>query len=74
MDFEIDSKNAFSIPLSNVSGASGGKHEAVLEFHQNEDCQIGLMEMRFHMAPLEGDDDNEQDGRSHDGECTEGED
>lgn len=46
---EIDSKLGFEVPLSNVSRCVGGKSEATMEFHINEDCPIQLMEMRLHI-------------------------
>ncbi|KHN87755.1 FACT complex subunit ssrp1-B [Toxocara canis] len=58
LEFEVDEKPCFEIPLSNVSNCTSGKSEAVLEFHQNDDCAVSLMEMRFHIPT---DPDAEED-------------
>jgi len=49
LSFDIDKKTAFEIPLNNVSQCQTGKNEVTLEFHQNDDAPVGLMEMRFHI-------------------------
>jgi structure-specific recognition protein 1 len=49
MSFEADGKTAFEMPLKNVSNTSTAKNEAVLQFHQNEDASVSLMEIRFHL-------------------------
>lgn len=50
LSFDIDkNKTAFEIPLNNVSQCTTGKNEVTLEFHQNDDVPVGLMEMRFHI-------------------------
>jgi structure-specific recognition protein 1 len=52
-----DDKLSFEIPLSNVSQVptGGGKSEATLEFHPNEDAAVQLVEMRLH-KPAGGED------------------
>lgn len=60
LEFEVEGKPCFEIPLSNVSNCTAGKSEAALEFHQNEDCHISLMEMRFHI-PTDPDADEDVD-------------
>uniref|UniRef100_A0A914CW44 FACT complex subunit SSRP1 n=1 Tax=Acrobeloides nanus TaxID=290746 RepID=A0A914CW44_9BILA len=57
LEFEVDDKPCFEIPLSNVSNCTAAKQEATLEFHINEDCPLSLIEMRFHMPqdPEAGD-------------------
>ena len=57
MEFEVDEKPCFDIPLSYVSNCTAAKQEATLEFHINEDCPLSLIEMRFHMPqdPEAGD-------------------
>uniref|UniRef100_A0A0N5AUN1 FACT complex subunit SSRP1 n=1 Tax=Syphacia muris TaxID=451379 RepID=A0A0N5AUN1_9BILA len=60
LEFVVDAKPCFEIPLSNVSNCTAGKSEAVLEFHQNEDCAVSLMEMRFHI-PTDPDADEDAD-------------
>lgn len=60
--FRVDDKVAFEIPLSNVSQVptGGGKSEAALEFHPNEDAPVQLVEMRFHKPPSGDDVDPEE--------------
>lgn len=53
LSFDIDKKTAFEIPLHNVSQCTPGKNEVTLEFHQNDDAPVGLMEMRFHIPTTE---------------------
>lgn len=55
--FRVDEKLAFEIPLSNVSQCptGGGKSEAIIEFHPNEDAPVQLVEMRLH-KPAGGED------------------
>ncbi|VDK75633.1 unnamed protein product [Anisakis simplex] len=60
LEFDVDDKPCFEIPLSNVSNCTSGKSEAVLEFHQNDDCAVSLMEMRFHI-PTDPDADEDVD-------------
>lgn len=56
----MDDKPCFEIPLSTVSNCTAGKSEAALEFHQNDDCSVSLMEMRFHI-PTDPDADEDVD-------------
>lgn len=49
MLFEADNKTSFEIPLKNVSNTNVSKNEAILQFHQNEDAAVSLMEIRFHI-------------------------
>ncbi|XP_065057793.1 FACT complex subunit SSRP1-like isoform X1 [Rhopilema esculentum] len=58
MTFEVDKKPAFEIPLKDVSQATSGKNEVTVEFHQNDDAQVSLMEMRF-FVPNSGDGDDQ---------------
>uniref|UniRef100_A0A336LU77 FACT complex subunit SSRP1 n=1 Tax=Culicoides sonorensis TaxID=179676 RepID=A0A336LU77_CULSO len=53
LSFNIEKKTAFEIPLNNVSQCQTGKNEVTLEFHQNDDAPVGLMEMRFHIPTSE---------------------
>lgn len=55
MLFEADGKTAFEIPLKNVSITNVTKNEAILQFHQNEDAAVSLMEIRF-LIPSAGVD------------------
>lgn len=56
VEFTLDNKPVFEVPLSNVANCLGNKSEATLEFHQNDDCPTSLIEMRFHM-PADVDDE-----------------
>lgn len=47
LSFDIGNNTAFEIPLNHVSQSSTGKNEVTLEFHQNDDAPVSLMEMRF---------------------------
>ncbi|KAK0407736.1 hypothetical protein QR680_003557 [Steinernema hermaphroditum] len=49
MEFIVDDKTNFEIPLSNVSNCRLGKQEATMEFHVNDDCPVSLVEMRLHI-------------------------
>ncbi|XP_046840265.1 FACT complex subunit SSRP1-like isoform X2 [Xenia sp. Carnegie-2017] len=51
LSFDVDNKPAFEIPLKDVSAATTGKNEVTLEFHQHDDTEIALMEMRFYVPP-----------------------
>lgn len=53
LSFDIGEKSAFEIPLSNVSQCTVGKNEVTLEFHQNDDAPVSLMEMRYHIPSTE---------------------
>ncbi|RWS29668.1 structure-specific recognition protein-like protein [Leptotrombidium deliense] len=55
LSFDIDKHNtAFEVPLSNVSHCTTAKNEVTLEFHQNDDAAVSLMELRFHI-PTQSD-------------------
>ncbi|CAD6188199.1 unnamed protein product [Caenorhabditis auriculariae] len=56
IEFNWEDKPVFEIPISNVANCAGNKNEATLEFHQNDECPVSLMEMRFHM-PFDGEDE-----------------
>lgn len=49
LNFVIDNNLAFEIPLNNVSHTTTAKNEITLEFHQNDDAAVSLMELRFHI-------------------------
>ena len=49
LNFVIDNNLAFEIPLNNVSQSTTAKNEITLEFHQNDDAAVSLMELRFHI-------------------------
>ncbi|GLH09484.1 FACT complex subunit Ssrp1 [Gryllus bimaculatus] len=59
LSFDVGSHTGFEIPLNYVSQCTTGKNEVTLEFHQNDDASVGLMEMRFHIpaSELAGDVD-----------------
>ncbi|KAG8125399.1 hypothetical protein E2320_020703 [Naja naja] len=44
LSFDIGEQPVFEIPLSNVSQCTTGKNEVTLEFHQNDDAEVSLME------------------------------
>lgn len=47
LSFDVGSSTAFEIPLYYVSQCTAGKNEITMEFHQNDDAPVSLMEMRF---------------------------
>lgn len=53
LNFDCEKKTAFEIPLQNVSQCTTGKNEVTLEFHQNDDTPVSLVEMRFHIPTTE---------------------
>lgn len=61
LSFNIGEKTAFEIPLSNVSQCNTGKNEITLEFHQNDDAPVSLMEMRYHIPSTETSDNDPVD-------------
>uniref|UniRef100_A0A3B5L4X8 FACT complex subunit SSRP1 n=1 Tax=Xiphophorus couchianus TaxID=32473 RepID=A0A3B5L4X8_9TELE len=56
LSFDINDHTAFEIPLSNVSQCATGKNEVTLEFHQNDDTEVSLMEVRFYVPPSQTDE------------------
>jgi structure-specific recognition protein 1 len=62
LSFEMGNLTAFEIPLNNVSQCTTGKNEVTLEYHQNDEVPVSLLEMRFHIpsSELAGDDPVEQ--------------
>jgi len=59
--FEVDNKQAFEIPLKNVSNSNKGKNEVTLQFHQAEDAKVSLMEVRFYVPQGDVDGDAVED-------------
>ncbi|XP_069485098.1 FACT complex subunit SSRP1 isoform X1 [Ambystoma mexicanum] len=55
LTFDIGDQPAFEIPLGNVSQCATGKNEVTLEFHQNDDADVSLMEVRFYVPPNQED-------------------
>nr|AAH98960.1 MGC114656 protein [Xenopus laevis] len=51
LSFDIGDQPAFELPLSNVSQCTTGKNEVTLEFHQTDDSEVSLMEIRFYVPP-----------------------
>ncbi|XP_023242351.1 FACT complex subunit Ssrp1-like [Centruroides sculpturatus] len=49
LSFDVDKSSAFEIPLGHVSHCNSAKNEVTLEFHQNDDAAVSLMELRFHI-------------------------
>uniref|UniRef100_A0A672IT71 FACT complex subunit SSRP1 n=1 Tax=Salarias fasciatus TaxID=181472 RepID=A0A672IT71_SALFA len=56
LSFDVNDNTAFEIPLSNVSQCATGKNEVTLEFHQNDDTEVSLMEVRFYVPPSQSDE------------------
>ena len=55
----MENNLAFEIPLTNVSHATKAKNEVTLEFHQNDDAAVSLIELRFHIpGPSASDQTN----------------
>uniref|UniRef100_A0A4W5M0A9 SSRP1 dimerization domain-containing protein n=1 Tax=Hucho hucho TaxID=62062 RepID=A0A4W5M0A9_9TELE len=51
LSFEVSDSPAFEIPLASVSQCATGKNEVTLEFHQNDEAEVSLMEVRFDVPP-----------------------
>lgn len=49
MSFDVEKSTAFEIPLADVSHCTNAKNEVTLEFHQNDDSCVSMMELRFHI-------------------------
>ncbi|XP_037317721.1 FACT complex subunit SSRP1a [Pungitius pungitius] len=56
LSFEVNESTAFEVPLANVSQCATGKNEVTLEFHQNDDTEVSLMEVRFYVPPSQADE------------------
>ncbi|XP_073343285.1 FACT complex subunit SSRP1a isoform X1 [Pagrus major] len=56
LSFDVNDNTAFEVPLSNVSQCATGKNEVTLEFHQNDDTEVSLMEVRFYVPPSQSDE------------------
>uniref|UniRef100_A0A3B5B5Y3 FACT complex subunit SSRP1 n=1 Tax=Stegastes partitus TaxID=144197 RepID=A0A3B5B5Y3_9TELE len=56
LSFDVNDSTAFEVPLSNVSQCATGKNEVTLEFHQNDDTEVSLMEVRFYVPPSQADE------------------
>ncbi|KAJ3588357.1 hypothetical protein NHX12_011950 [Muraenolepis orangiensis] len=54
--FDVNESTAFEVPLSSVSQCATGKNEVTLEFHQNDDAEVSLMEVRFYVPPGQSDE------------------
>lgn len=39
-----------------MSQCATGKNEVTLEFHQNDDTEVSLMEVRFYVPPSQSDE------------------
>lgn len=59
MNFEVDKNLVFEVPLTNVSHTTTSKNEVTLEFHQNDDAAVNLMELRFHVPGDASNPDND---------------
>lgn len=58
LSFDKDDRTIFEVPLSYVSQCMTGKNEVTMEFHQNDDAPVGLIEMRFHIPQMEATDED----------------
>ncbi|MBN3305407.1 SSRP1 protein, partial [Amia calva] len=56
LSFDVGESAVFEVPLSSVSQCATGKNEVTLEFHQNDDAEVSLMEVRFYVPPTASDD------------------
>ncbi|XP_077434990.1 FACT complex subunit SSRP1a [Vanacampus margaritifer] len=56
LSFDMNDTTAFEVPLANVSQCATGKNEVTLEFHQNDDAEVSLMEVRFYVPPGQADE------------------
>lgn len=56
LSFDVNDNPAFEIPLSNVSQCATGKNEVTLEFHQTDETEVSLMEVRFYVPPSQSDE------------------
>lgn len=61
LSFDVEKKTSFEIPLNIVSQCTTGKNEVTLEFHQNDDAPVSLMEMRFHIPVSESSETDQVD-------------
>ncbi|KAH8375274.1 FACT complex subunit Ssrp1 [Drosophila serrata] len=61
LSFDKENKTIFEVPLSHVSQCVTGKNEVTLEFHQNDDAPVGLLEMRFHIPAVESAEEDPVD-------------
>ncbi|XP_062541913.1 FACT complex subunit Ssrp1-like [Armigeres subalbatus] len=53
LSFDVESRTNIEIPLSHVTQCNSGKYEVTVEFYQNDDAPVSLMEMRFHIPMTE---------------------
>ena len=59
LNFAVDNNLAFEIPLNNVSHTTTAKNEVTLEFHQNDDAAVSLIELRFHIPTDQNNPEND---------------
>ncbi|KAL5264743.1 hypothetical protein ACHWQZ_G005724 [Mnemiopsis leidyi] len=58
MVFHNDGKPLFEVPLPDVSTATVNKNEVTVEFHQDDDTDMSLVEMRFYVPNTTNDADD----------------
>ncbi|RDD41116.1 FACT complex subunit SSRP1 [Trichoplax sp. H2] len=58
LSLNSDSSMTYEIPLNEVCRSTVGKNEVTLEFHQHDDAQVSLMEMRFHLPATNNEDED----------------
>lgn len=71
LDFKVNDKLAFEIPLNSVANSTVGKNEVTLEFHNNDDANVNLMELRFHIPPSKKETDETDKENEETDKCEE---
>lgn len=61
LSMDCEKKTSFEIPLQHVSQCMTGKNEVTLEFHQDDDTPVSLVEMRFHIPVTESSENDPVD-------------
>ncbi|MBZ3873751.1 FACT complex subunit SSRP1 [Sciurus carolinensis] len=55
LSFDVGDQPVFETSLSNVSQGTTGKSGVTLEFHQNDDSEVALMQVCFYVPPTQED-------------------
>lgn len=58
LSMDCEKKTSFEIPLQHVSQCTTGKNEVTLEYHQDDDAPVSLVEMRFHIPVTESSEND----------------
>ena len=56
LQFSVEDKTAFEIPLNQVNKSTKNKNEVTIEFHQSDEAPVSLVEMRFHIPTNQEDE------------------